>query len=174
MIKQDAWFYTVYIDHAPQCVSAVLYQIGNDQPDLLKSMLYEQGLIPLIKPIVFNALVWIVLRQPKKRLATVGILAAYLNHCLKICKQGASARNIDNYAFSLAYAHISEVRPILKRIYNEVESLLFLYQPVLHVLHRAFALEVELYVVQGISYFLEWSIRVEIGITRRQDRADVA
>jgi hypothetical protein len=53
----------------------------------------------------------------------VGILTAYLNHCLKICKQGASARNIDNYAFSLAYAHISEVRPILKRIYNEVESL---------------------------------------------------
>ena len=123
LLRQDAWFYTAYIDYAPQCVSAILYQIGNDQPDLLKSMLYEQGLIPLIKPIVFNALVWIVLRKPKRRLATVGILTAYLNHCLKICKQGASARNIDNYAFSLAYAHISEVRPILKCIYNEVESL---------------------------------------------------
>lgn len=123
LLRQDAWFYTAYIDYAPQCVSAVLYQIGCDQPDILKNMLYEQGLIPLIKPIVFNALVWIVLRQPKKRLATVGILTTYLNHCLKICKQGASARNIDNYAFSLAYAHVSEARPILKRIYNEIDSL---------------------------------------------------
>ena len=123
LLRQDAWFYTAYIDHAPQCVSAVLYQICNDQPDLLKSMLYEQGLIPLIKPIVFNALVWIVLRQPKQRLATVAIMTAYLNHCLKICKQGASARNIDNYAFALAYAHIGEARPILKRIYNEIDCL---------------------------------------------------
>ena len=51
---------------------------------------------------------------------------------------------------------------------------LFFYQPVFHVLRRALALEVELHVVQGIAYLLEWGIGVEVGIVLRQDDADVA
>ena len=123
VLRQEAWFYTAYIDHAPQCLSAVLYQIGSDRADLLRDLLYEQGLIPLIKPIVFNALIWIAVRQPQKRIAMVAIMTAYLNHCLDICKKGASARNISNYALALAYFHIDEARPILRRLFNEVKGL---------------------------------------------------
>jgi len=123
VLRQDAWFYTAYIDYAPQCLSAVLYQIGSDRSEALRDMLYEEGLIPLIKPIVFNALIWTAVRQPQKRIAVVAMLTAYLNHCLDICKKGASARNISNYALALAYFHIDEARPILRRLFNEVKSL---------------------------------------------------
>lgn len=34
----------------------------------------------LIKPIVFNALIWITLRQPHKRLGVIAMLTDYLNH----------------------------------------------------------------------------------------------
>lgn len=123
LLRQDAWFYTAYIDYAPQCLSAVLYQIGCDHTDKLREMLYEEGLVPLIKPIVFNALIWVILRQPQQRLATVAMLLQYLNHCLKICKRGASARNIPGYAYALAYAHIDEARAILKRLFKELKGL---------------------------------------------------
>jgi hypothetical protein len=123
LLRQDAWFYTAYIDHAPQCLSAVLYQIGKDEPKKLIDILYEDGLIPLIKPIVFNALIWITLRQPQNRLGVIAMLTAYLNHCLKICKKGASARNVPIYGRALAYAHINEARPILKRLFTEVKTL---------------------------------------------------
>ena len=123
LLRQDAWFYSAYIDYAPQCLSAVLYQTGRDHTDKLRDMLYEEGLIPLIKPIVFNALIWVVLRQPQQRLGTVAMLLQYLNHCLQICKRGASARNIPIYAYALAYAHIDEARAILKRIFKELKAL---------------------------------------------------
>ena len=123
LLRQDAWFYTAYIDYAPQCLSAMLYQIGSDHTDKLRDMLYEDGLIPLIKPIVFNALIWVAKCQPQQRLATVAILLQYLNHCLQICKQGVSAKNIPNYAYALAYAHIEEARTILKRIFEELKEL---------------------------------------------------
>ena len=123
LLRQEAWFYTAYIDPAPQCLSAVIYQIGHEQTDLLRGMLYESGLIPLIKPIVFNALVWIALRLPQKRLAIVHVISTYLNHSLDICKQGASPRNIPMYAYALAYAHIHEARSILKRLFTEIDEL---------------------------------------------------
>ena len=123
LLRQDAWFYTAYIDHAPQCLSAVLYQIGKDEPEKLRDMLYKDGLIPLIKPIVFNALIWITLRQPQRRLGVIAMLTAYLNHCLKICKKGATARNVPIYGRALAYSHINEARPILKRLFTEIKTL---------------------------------------------------
>jgi hypothetical protein len=123
VLRQDAWFYTAYIDHTPQCLSAVLYQIGHEEPQKLCDMLYEDGLIPLIKPIVFNALVWITQRQPQQRLGVIAMLTTYLNYCLDICRKGASARNIQIYAYSLAYAHINEARPILKRLFKEIQTL---------------------------------------------------
>lgn len=123
LLRQEAWFYTAFIDSAPQCLSAVLYQIGHDQTELLRDMLYESGLIPLIKPIVFNALVWTALRIPQKRLSAVSTISTYLNHSLNICREGASARNIPKYAYALAYAHIHEVRSILKRLFTEIDEL---------------------------------------------------
>lgn len=86
-------------------------------------MLYEDGLIPLIKPILFNALIWMTLRLPQKRLSFIVMLTTYLNHSLDICKKGASSRNIPIYARALAYAHINEARPILKRIFTEIKIL---------------------------------------------------
>lgn len=123
LLRQDAWFYTAYIDHAPQCLSAVLYQIGKEEPKEIFDMLYEDGLILLIKPLLFNALIWITLRQPQKKLGVIAMLTVYLNHCFDICKKGASARNIPIYARALAYAHINEARPILKRLFREVKTL---------------------------------------------------
>ena len=123
VLRQDAWFYTAYIDFAPQCLSAILYQIGSDRAVELRGMLMEKGLIPLIKPIVFNSLIWIAVRKPQKRLAIVAMLTSYLNNCLKKCKKGGSARNIGNHALSLAYFHIDEVRPLVRQLFNEVKEL---------------------------------------------------
>ena len=42
--------------------------------------------------------------------------------------------------------------------------LLLPYQPVLHVLHGALALEVELHIIQGIANLLERCFGIETGI----------
>ena len=123
LLRQDAWFYTAFIDNTPQAIPAILFQLGADQTDKLRDMLYEEGLIPVIKPVVFNTLIWGVLRRPEMRLKIVNILTTYLKHCLKICLKGADSRNVPIYAHALAYAHISEAKPILKRLFTEVDSL---------------------------------------------------
>ena len=123
LLRQDAWFYSAYNDHCPEALSAALCQLGSDKPEVLKDMLYEQGLIPLSKPIVFNALTAIAIRHPQKRLAIIAMIAAYLNHCLKNGTQETTAHNIKTFAYSLAYMHIDEMRPILKRLYTEIDEL---------------------------------------------------
>ena len=51
---------------------------------------------------------------------------------------------------------------------------LFFYQPVLHVLGRALALEVELDVVESGADFVERRLWVEVGIALGEQGADVA
>lgn len=123
LLRQDAWFYTAYIEHNPQVIPAILFQLGADQTDKLRDMLYEEGLIPVIKPIVFNTLIWVILRKPEMRLKIVNMLITYLKHCLKICLEGADSRNVPTYAHALAYAQITEAKPILKRLFTEVDNL---------------------------------------------------
>lgn len=120
-LRQDAFFYTAYIEDHEYYLAAVLYQLGSDQIDILKEFLYEDGLIPAGKHIVFDAIVMTALHQPQKRLTAMHIASEYLKHCLEICKQGANPMNIEYYALSLATAHFQNFMPQLKEIYQEVE-----------------------------------------------------
>ena len=51
--------------------------------------------------------------------------------------------------------------------------LLFLDEPVLHVLGFALALEVELDVVEGVANLLKWSFWIEVGVVRGEQLTDV-
>ena len=57
---------------------------------------------------------------------------------------------------------------------NISSFVLFLNQPVFHVVGFAFALKIELYIVQGVAYLLEWRFWVEVGIARGQHLTDIA
>lgn len=119
-LRQDAYFMHAYIFRYEKWVSAVIYQLGKDQIETLEELLYQQGIIPHAKPIVLNALLWTLIRQPEKRLRITAMLSKFLNHCLDICRQGASTFNLEFYAISLATAHVTETLPILQRIFKEL------------------------------------------------------
>lgn len=119
-LRQDAYFFHNFFERYTEWPSAVVYQLGKDQLDTLEDFLYEQGIIPDAKPIVLNAIIWTYLRHPEKRLRVLAIITKFLNHCLDICKKGASKMNIEQYALALATAHIKETMPQLRRLFTEL------------------------------------------------------
>jgi hypothetical protein len=125
-LRQDSYFFHNYFLHFVEWPSAVVYQLGKDQTDTLETFLYEQGIIPDNKVIVLNALVWVYLRHPEKRLQISAMLVKFLNHCLDICLKGASPMNIEQYAIACATAHIKETMPLLSRLFTELHIPTFL------------------------------------------------
>ena len=119
-LRQDAYFFHNFFVRYTEWPSAVVYQLGKDQLDTLEDFLYEQGIIPDAKPIVLNAIIWTYLRHSEKRLRVLAIITKFLNHCLDICKKGASKMNIEQYALALATAHIKETMPQLRRLFTEL------------------------------------------------------
>lgn len=120
-LRQDAYFFHNFFQHYTEWSSAVVYQLGWNQTDTLEKFLYEQGIIPDAKPIVLNALVWTYLRHPELRLRVMAIISKFLNHCLDICKKGATTMNIEQYALALTTAHIRETMPQLRRFFTELD-----------------------------------------------------
>ena len=127
-LRQDTFFLTTYIADHEYYLSTVLYQLGCDQLDTLGKFLYEDGLIPTGKHIVFDAIIMTALYQPQQRLTALHIASEYINHCIDICKQGANPMNIDYYALSLASAHFQIFMPQLKQLYQEVEIPPFIFE----------------------------------------------
>ncbi len=127
-LRQDTFFLTTYIADHEYYLSIVLYQLGSDQLDTLGKFLYEDGLIPTGKHIVFDAIIMTALYQPQQRLTALHIASEYLNHSIDICKQGANPMNIDYYALSLASAHFQIFMPQLKQLYQEVEIPPFIFE----------------------------------------------
>ena len=127
-LRQDAFFYSAYIANYEHYLSAVLYQLGQDRLNTLSQFLYEDGLIPDGKHVVFDAIVMTAIHQPEKRLTAIHFASEYLKHCLEICKQGANPMNIEYYAQSLATAHLQNLMPQLKEIYQEVSVPPFVFE----------------------------------------------
>lgn len=123
-LRQKSHFFFVYFIGHEEAMSALLYQLGKNHSDQLTQMLYEDGLIPQIKPILFDALVWIALKEPQKRLAVVTDIIKYLNHCYDICSKGAAPTNISHYAHSVASAHIHEAMPIIEKLLHDINIML--------------------------------------------------
>ena len=119
-LRQDAHFFTHFLTGMEDAMTALIYQIGNEQTDLLEKFLYEQGLIPQVKPIVFKAIVLTLLKQPRQRLKIVSLLSKFLKHCLEICQKGASPFNIEQYAIILAYGHVTELKPLIRTLYKKL------------------------------------------------------
>ncbi len=120
-LRQDAYFFHNYFLRFSEWISAVVYQLGKNQIDTLEQFLYEQGIMPDAKPIVFNAIVWIYLRHPEKRLRITAVVVKFLNHCLEICQKGASSFNIESYAISCATAKMKETLPALRKLFTELD-----------------------------------------------------
>lgn len=120
-LRQDACFRDYYSVGNEDFIVCTLFRMCSEKVDILLDFLKEGGLIPPVKPVVFDTLVMIYLHCPKKRLKASAAIVNYLNYCYDICKQGADAQNIDAYACSLAAAHVREALPILKKIYMDIE-----------------------------------------------------
>lgn len=120
-LRQDAFFMQAFVEQHEEWASAVIYQLGREQLDTLESFLYEQGIIPNAKPVVLNALVWVLIRHPEKRLRITAILTKFLNHCIDICRKGALTMNLERYAIALATAHVKETLPLLKTMFSELD-----------------------------------------------------
>ena len=118
-LRQDEFFYTAYIADHEHYLSAVLYQLGKDQLESLSQFLYEDGLIPEGKHVVFDAIIMTALHQPEKRLTAMHLASEYLKRSFDICKRGGNPMNIEYYALSLASAHLQNFMPQLKEIYQE-------------------------------------------------------
>lgn len=120
-LRQDAYFFGMFVWTYGDYFSAVLYQLGHEQVPMLAAFLRENGLVPMTKSIVFDALVWVAMHDTRHRLEAVSSIVGYLDYCYDICMQGAAAINIDHYAFSLATAHVTEALPILQKIYRDID-----------------------------------------------------
>ena len=120
-LRQEAHFFTAQIDGMGDWFSAVLYQLGHNQLDVLESFIRENGIVPRAKPICFDAIVLAMLHQPQKRLKALSILSNYLNYIHKICLQGADTYNIEHYAISLCSAHAKELLPLIRLLYADLE-----------------------------------------------------
>ena len=121
VLRQDAYFFRNFFLGFEEWPSAVVYQLGWNQTEMLEKVLYEKGIMPDAKPIVLNAIVWTYLRHPELRLRMLAIISKFLNHCLDICKEGASTMNIEQYALALATAHIRETMPQLRQLFTELD-----------------------------------------------------
>ena len=75
--------------------------------------------------------------------------------------------------FDSLQLHFKEIED-MSEFQNISSFVLFLNQPVFHVVGFAFALKIELYIVQGVTYLLEWRFWVEVGIARGQHLTDIA
>jgi hypothetical protein len=120
-LRQDTYFFCTFIETHEDYFTAVLYQLGHEQVPVLAAFLREEGLVPMTKPIVFDALIWVVLNDARHRLEAVAAIIDYLNYCYDICMQGVPSINIDHYAFSLATAHVTEALPVLQKIYQDID-----------------------------------------------------
>ncbi|MBQ9645295.1 MAG: plasmid pRiA4b ORF-3 family protein [Prevotella sp.] len=120
-LRQDAFFIYAYVLPFEEVMTAAVYQLGRQRIDLLERFLYEQGLIPTVKPVVLNALLWALQRNPGQQLRITSMLVKFMNHCLDICLKGASPMNLEQYAIGLATAHVTETMPILRKIYEQIE-----------------------------------------------------
>lgn len=120
-LRQDAHFVYAYILRYEEWLAAAIYQLGHRKPEVLERFLYEQGVIPSVKPVVMNALVWTLLRHPEQRLRITAMIVKFMNHCLDICLKGASPMNLEQYAITLATAHVHETLPTLRRIFTELQ-----------------------------------------------------
>lgn len=134
-LRQDGYFIHHFFFNI-ELPSALVYQLGWKQTEMLEKFIYEQGIIPESKPIVLTALVWTYLRHPELRLRVLAILTKFLNHCLEICKKGASSMNIELYALALATAHIKETMPLLCRLFTELEINTYFLMDGYHELER--------------------------------------
>ena len=127
-LRQDMFFYMAYIADHEYYLSAVIYQLGQDKLDVLGQFLYEDGLVPDGKHVVFDAIVMTALYKPQQRLTAIHVLSEYLKYCLDICKQGANPMNIEYYALSLASAHFLSFMPQLEELYLEVPVPPFIFE----------------------------------------------
>ena len=119
-LRQDAFFRDYYSVGNEDFIVCSLFRMCSENVDVLLDFLKEDGLIPPVKPLVFDALVMIYLHCPEKRLKASAAIVNYLNYCYDICMQGANSINVDFYAYSLATAHVRETLPILKRLYRDI------------------------------------------------------
>ena len=127
-LRQDEFFYTAYIAEHEHYLSAVLYQLGQDRLEVLSQFLYEDGLIPEGKHIVFDAIIMTAVHQPQKRITALHLASEYLKHSLDICKRGGNPMNTEYYALSLASAHLQNFMPQLKEIYQEATIPPFIFE----------------------------------------------
>ena len=127
-LRQDKFFYTAYIAEHEHYLSAVLYQLGQDRLEVLSQFLYEDGLIPEGKHIVFDAIIMTAVHQPQKRITALHLASEYLKHSLDICKRGGNPMNTEYYALSLASAHLQNFMPQLKEIYQEATIPPFIFE----------------------------------------------
>ncbi len=150
-LRQDAYFMHAYYLQFEEWVAAALYQLAKDTPEKLESYLYEQGIMPESKPVVFMALVMVWLRQPQKRMAVTTMITNFLSHCLDICLKGASPMNLESYAITLATAHVKEALPILCRIFNELRVPTFIIDDGISEVEKVMNNDKELYRVMHDS-----------------------
>lgn len=119
-LRQDACYRKYYSVDNEVFIVCSLFRMCREKVDVLLDFLKEDGLIPPVKPVVFDTLVMIYLHCPKQRLKASAAIVNYLNYCHDICRQGAEGVNVDFYAYSLATAHVREALPLLKKLYRDV------------------------------------------------------
>ena len=111
----------VYLTGTEFVGTAILHEIGKNQMEKLVEFLNSQGYIPMVKPIVFDALAYTYMLDPDLRLKALHHINNYLQRCLDIGLQGGHVANISHYAHTLACVHAKETLPMLRRIYKSID-----------------------------------------------------
>ena len=111
----------IYLSGSDFVGTVILHDIGKGQMEKLEAFLKESGYIPMVKPIVFDALAFTYKFEPALRLKALHHINNYLNRCLQIGLNGGDVSNVSHYANTLAWAHAKETLPLLRKIYESLD-----------------------------------------------------
>ena len=107
----------IYLNGGEFIGSSIIYELGKNQMEKIVEFLCTQGIIPMVKTIAFDALVYIYFFEPKLKLTALHHITTYLQQCYEIGIHGGLMTNVDHYAATLAKANVREVLPLMKKIY---------------------------------------------------------
>lgn len=111
----------IYLSGGEFVGTAIIYELGKNQMEKISEFLRTQGLIPMVKPIAFDALVYVYFLEPKLRLSALHHITSYLQQCYDLGTEGGLMTNVDHYANTLAKANVREALPIMKKIYQDCD-----------------------------------------------------
>lgn len=118
LLKQNMDFYEFYFGAFEEAITLILAHVGVGHLEELKEMMKTEGFLPEAYPIIFKAVVQMVVEDPFCRLQVLGWAADVLKSCVEVT---FPAMAMDWLVEALAVIKAVDLLPLVKDIYKKFD-----------------------------------------------------